>query len=284
MSVLQNFYKTTITRNWTATTGDFNVSVAPTPTSGWLVISPNNSTLREIVYYSAVGSNAYGAFVTISNIGDRGLGGTTAQTHTIGETVRMNVTAEHWAEMTDAIDAIVAAGASNASTTVRGIVEEATDSELILGTETGSTTAKLFTPVSLNGYFSKTVSVTSADLLAINTTPLEIIPAPGVGKVISLESIVYSFTYNSVAYTGGNTLFPVWSGNTTNIFGDEGNAAIANAIITATSSSVNRRSFSSGSVSTPMLSNTAIKLYSSGNFATGNSTMKLFITYKIITL
>lgn len=99
MSVLQNFYKTTITKNWTATTGDFNVSVAPTPTSGWLVVSPNNSTLREIVYYSAVGSNSFGPFITIANIGDRGLGGTTAQTHSIGESVRMNVTAQHWNEV-----------------------------------------------------------------------------------------------------------------------------------------------------------------------------------------
>ncbi len=98
-TTIQNFYKTTITRNWSATTGDFNVSVAPTPTSGWLVVSPNNTSLREIVKYSAVGTNAYGPFITISNIGDRGLGGTTAQTHTIGEAVRMNITAEHWNEV-----------------------------------------------------------------------------------------------------------------------------------------------------------------------------------------
>lgn len=94
---LQNFYKTTITRNWTATTGDFNVSTKPTVYPGYLVVSPNNATLREIVYYTAVGTNSYGDFITISNIGDRGIGGTTAQTHTIGETVRMNITAEHYA-------------------------------------------------------------------------------------------------------------------------------------------------------------------------------------------
>lgn len=108
MSVLENFYKQTITKNWTATTGDFNVSIAPVPTSGWLVVSPNNSTLREIVYYSAVGSNAFGPFITIANIGDRGLGGTTAQTHTIGETVRMNLTAQHWNEVPNIVTGIVA--------------------------------------------------------------------------------------------------------------------------------------------------------------------------------
>jgi len=95
-TLIQNFYKTTITRNWTATTGDFNVSTKPTISAGWLVISANNTTLREIIKYTATGTNAYGDFVTVS---ERGIGGTTAQTHSIGESVRMNITAEHWAEL-----------------------------------------------------------------------------------------------------------------------------------------------------------------------------------------
>ena len=75
MSSLQNFYKATITRAWTASTGDFNVSVAPTVSSGYLVVSPNNSTLREIVTYTATGTNGFGPFVTVSA---RGVGGTSA--------------------------------------------------------------------------------------------------------------------------------------------------------------------------------------------------------------
>ena len=96
---IQNFYEATCTRNWTATTGDFNVSVAPTISSGIIVISPSSRTLREIVRYTATGTNAYGPFVTVSNIAHRGMGGTTAQVHTIGEKVRMNITAQHWDEL-----------------------------------------------------------------------------------------------------------------------------------------------------------------------------------------
>ena len=143
-TTLQNFYKATITRNWTATTGDFNVSVKPTTSSGWLVISANNTTLREIVYFNGTGTNAYGDYVTIVNIADRGLGGTTAQTHTIGETIRMNVTAEHWAEIQADIAAIIAAGAPNASTTTKGLVEEATQTEVDARTAAGGTGARLF--------------------------------------------------------------------------------------------------------------------------------------------
>ena len=109
-TTIQNFYKATITRNWSATTGDFNVSVKPTTSSGWLVVSPNNTTLREIIYFTATSTNGFGDFVTVSNIAHRGIGGTSAQTHSIGEAINMNITAEHWAEMQDDIDSIVAAG------------------------------------------------------------------------------------------------------------------------------------------------------------------------------
>lgn len=105
MPSLQNFYKATITRAWTASTGDFNVSIAPTVSSGYLVISPNNSTLREIVTYTATGTNGFGPFVTVSA---RGVGGTSAQTHAIGESVRMNITAEHWEEVPSISSGIVA--------------------------------------------------------------------------------------------------------------------------------------------------------------------------------
>mgnify|MGYP006351184157 CR=1 FL=1 len=67
-TTIQNFYKATITRNWSATTGDFNVSVKPTTSSGWLVVSPNNTTLREIIYFTATGTNGFGDLVTVSHL------------------------------------------------------------------------------------------------------------------------------------------------------------------------------------------------------------------------
>lgn len=105
---IENFYESQITRNWTATTGDFNVSVAPTISEGIIVISPSSRTLREIVRYTATGTNTYGPFVRVSNVAHRGLGGTTAQVHSIGEKVRMNITAEHWDEVSLVSSGIVA--------------------------------------------------------------------------------------------------------------------------------------------------------------------------------
>lgn len=121
ISELQNFFKTKVKVATGAGTGNIYVDTKPTPTNGFLVISPGSESLREIIKYTGTGTDGTGDYVTISNIADRGLGGTTAQAHAVGEAVRMNYTAEHQQEIDDTISAIVAAGAPNASTTVKGI-------------------------------------------------------------------------------------------------------------------------------------------------------------------
>jgi hypothetical protein len=138
--IIENFYKATLSLDWSIGTGNFYVSTKPTVTDGWLVISPNNSSIREIVRYTSTGTDANGDYIVITV---RGVGGTTEQIHTVGEPIRMNITAEYWAEMTDDIANIVESGVPNANTTTMGGVEIATDAEVDAGTETGSTGASL---------------------------------------------------------------------------------------------------------------------------------------------
>lgn len=122
MNIPQDFFKTQVAVRWDTTgAGNFYISDLPTPTVGYLVINPNSTTKREIVKYSAVGTDINGNYITISASGDRGLGGTTAQTHEIGEAVRMNITSQYWEELQDAIDDIVAGGAEDASTVTKGL-------------------------------------------------------------------------------------------------------------------------------------------------------------------
>lgn len=99
LNQLQDFYKQTIITPCGAGAGNIYVSALPVPTSGYLVISPSNQALREVVRYTGVGTDGGGAYITIANVSDRGLGGTTAQSHAIGESIRMNITAEHWADL-----------------------------------------------------------------------------------------------------------------------------------------------------------------------------------------
>ena len=121
LNLLQDFFRQTVSIAWTTGAGNKYVSVKPTIANGYLVLSPSNSTLREIVRYTGTGTDANGDYVTIAVAGDRGLGGTTNQVHAVGEAVRMNFTAEHWADLDATINSIIAAGAPNASNTVKGI-------------------------------------------------------------------------------------------------------------------------------------------------------------------
>lgn len=280
---LENFYKSTITKIWSAGTGDFNVATAPTQTSGLLVISPNNSTLREIVEYSAVGTNSYGAYVTVIT---RGMGGTTAQTHAISEPIRMNITAEHWASMQDDIDNIVAAGASNASTTTKGIVEEATEAEMQSGSSTGGTGAKLFVTPALLETVSKniTVSLSSANLLAMYATPITVIAAPGAGKVILIENALLSFTHVSTAYASGGTIRLQYTGSADNLLTTGFQTNVLNTASNNLDYCVATRNVSYASP-IGIAANTAVQITNAtGAYTTGNGTAKLFINYRIVTL
>jgi YD repeat-containing protein len=102
LNVLQNFYKTTISTAWAVGTGNRYVTALPTPTSGRLVINPSNDSKREIVSYSAVGTDGGGNYVTLSA---RGVGATTNQTHAVGEPVRMNFTAQDYADIQTELNA-----------------------------------------------------------------------------------------------------------------------------------------------------------------------------------
>lgn len=100
LTSLQNFYKTTVSRRWATTgAGTFYVATKPTTSSGWLVVSPANSSLKEIVKFSSTGTDAFGDYIVIADAADRGLGGTTAQTHAVSEPVRMNLTSLNIAEI-----------------------------------------------------------------------------------------------------------------------------------------------------------------------------------------
>lgn len=121
MNLPQDFFRTEVSTKWNTTiAGNFYISTLPTPENGYLVINPLSASKREIVRYTGKGTDGGGNYITIAADADRGLGGTTAQTHEIGEPVRMNITSLHWQEVQDAVDAIVAAGAENASTTQKG--------------------------------------------------------------------------------------------------------------------------------------------------------------------
>lgn len=158
---LQNFYKDTLKADVTFTgVGKIYLTLAkPTVAPGIVVISPNSASLREIIKYTATGTDATGDYVEVTDAGHRGLGGTTAQTHKQLEPVRMNFTKEHYdsifesptftgnvtvptpsagtdAATKDYVDGVGSSGASDASPTVKGIARLSSAPDVTIGTAT----------------------------------------------------------------------------------------------------------------------------------------------------
>lgn len=118
-------------------------------------------------------------------------------------------------------------------------------------------------PGSLN-YATKTL--TSAQVKALNVTQIEVVPAPGLGKVIiPISQCIYKLTYGgSNAFTGGGAVGVYW--------GTTVQAISSSAAITGTASVYNGTIPSSlGNTAIASLENIALNLFNTGSAFTGNA-------------
>lgn len=65
-------------------------------------------------------------------------------------------------------------------------------------------TSKRFEPV--DDVITTKVTITSAELLALNTTPKVLVAAPGTGKAVVIEKVIATMDYNSAAYATNTDL------------------------------------------------------------------------------
>lgn len=95
---VQNYFETTLSGSISASDTTIGVNAVPTGSEGYLIIEPDSSTNREVVYYTSKTSNSV---VLTSALNGRGKDGTTAQSHASGATVRMQITSSHWLALQD---------------------------------------------------------------------------------------------------------------------------------------------------------------------------------------
>lgn len=93
-----NFYSSTLSGAISASDTVIPVNTVPTASVGYLVIDQDNAS-KEIIYYTSKGASS----VTCpSAAAGRGVGGTTAVSHSSGATIKSNVVAEHFEALQDA--------------------------------------------------------------------------------------------------------------------------------------------------------------------------------------
>ena len=122
------------------------------------------------------------------------------------------------------------------------------------------------------------VTLTAAQIKALNTTPIMLIPARGAGTIIDIESIVAKLVYGSVAFTGANAIETRF----TNGSGAKVAADIGSTFLNGTANAIDHVG---GVVTelTPVANAAVVLAVPTANPGAGDSTLVVTAFYRVIT-
>lgn len=125
------------------------------------------------------------------------------------------------------------------------------------------------------------VTLSSAQCLALDTTPITLIPAPGAGQAIFIEEYLAFLDFNSVAYTGGALEL-----HYTNAAGTAIVAFDASWFRAAADSHIMGLGDGQGNpaIGTLLTANAPVVICDAGTLADGNSPIKIKLRYRIVPL
>lgn len=127
------------------------------------------------------------------------------------------------------------------------------------------------------------ITLTSAQLKALNTTPVLVLAAPALpGDTILVDSYVLNYIYGTVAYTSGGAIVLGYDTTATT----PASATIAATFLT--SPAANQVASALGSLASALSSAVIDKgLYitaATGNFATGDGTVIVTVYYRVLSI
>lgn len=125
--------------------------------------------------------------------------------------------------------------------------------------------------------FRASVDLSAAQIIAMNATPVTIIPAPGAGSVVVVDNITFKMTRTSTAFTsGGNVVFEYGTSGT------DVTAVIASTVVTGAAGVV-YQNVRGVEASTAVDANQLIQVTNlTGAFASGTGTATIFIDFHIV--
>ncbi len=131
--------------------------------------------------------------------------------------------------------------------------------------------------------FTATRILTSAEILALHTTPVTLVPAPGANKVINGVAFWLRFLPSTLAYAGGSAIGVYYSGDLANKLDDIG---IAASMLANLDKQMQQYGIleSAGQVTSANAINKAVVLKLTGAaFTTGNGQLQISFAYYVLT-
>jgi hypothetical protein len=127
-----------------------------------------------------------------------------------------------------------------------------------------------------------TVSLTAAQIIAMEAGPVSVIAAPGAGLAVVVDSILFEMTTTSTAFTGGGAVSFVYHGGSVAVHA----GSIPASVVTAsagTSDTLLGPAVAANGTTVP--ANTGVDITNAtAPFAVGTGTAKVRIRYHVITL
>jgi len=150
-----------------------------------------------------------------------------------------------------------------------------------LFTRAGSTIKEIGLQNSLVGTLQyATRTLTSAEILALATTPITLIAAPGTGKSIWVKNVYARLNFNTTAYATVGAMFIKING-ASDVVGEIGQAILSSTVSRFGKFYIDS-DFFVNNINTVILENASLRINTIANPTAGNSTIDLLVEYQIL--
>jgi hypothetical protein len=142
-----------------------------------------------------------------------------------------------------------------------------------------------YAQIALDVAASATVTLTAAQVLGMYATPVQLVAAPGAGKLILIDSILWDIAFVSAQYAAGGAVQAQY-GATIHGAGPQASASLDAATLNGVSASGFLANGSgAATLNAPVtVENTAVFLSNAtAAFTTGDSTVTLYVRYRVVT-